>query len=62
MDLNGLTVAVLKESIQASSLANMISGFRIKTELIYAKSFDEPWCWSGKVKLMLLPVTASTAG
>ncbi|MDD4034772.1 MAG: ATP-binding protein [Candidatus Cloacimonetes bacterium] len=41
MDLNGLTVAVLKESIQASSLANMISGFRIKTELIYAKSFDE---------------------
>lgn len=39
-DLDGYRVAVLKNSIQASSLAKLISGFGMNTELVFADSFD----------------------
>ncbi|MDD4100171.1 MAG: transporter substrate-binding domain-containing protein, partial [Candidatus Cloacimonetes bacterium] len=40
-DLDGYRVAVLKNSIQARSLEDMITGFGLNTELITADSFDE---------------------
>ncbi len=40
-DLDGYRVAVLKNSIQARSLENMIAGFGMNTALVTANSFDE---------------------
>lgn len=40
-DLDGYRVAVLQNSVQAKALHEMIQGFGMNTELLYAVSFDE---------------------
>ena len=41
LDLRGLRVAVLRGSVQAATLASMLSGFGVDAELVPAASLDE---------------------
>lgn len=41
LDLEGLRVTVLENSIQARTLSDMITGFELDTELIPVRSFDQ---------------------